>query len=187
MNRYAFRGTAIGVFVLTASLVAFAQAPQGQGQGRGDGRGAAPPAQNLQVLPKDMARPQLLQVMQNFSAALGVTCVHCHVFVGPNDPMNDFATDMKPTKDVARAMMRMVREINPSIQKAVASKPTDQVAAVGCATCHRGAAIPVVAPGTPGAPPPPRGQGPGGGGPPAGGPPAGAPPAGGAQPPGQGK
>ncbi|HZM60194.1 MAG TPA: c-type cytochrome [Vicinamibacterales bacterium] len=184
MNRYAFRATAIGVLVLAGSLVAFAQAPQGQGQGRGDGRGAPqPPPQNLQVLPKDMARAQVLQIMQNFSAALGVTCNHCHVFNGPGDPMNDFAGDTKPTKNVARAMMRMVREVNPAIQKAVASKPADQVAAVGCATCHRGAAIPVVEPGTPGAPPPPRGQGPGGGGPPAGGPPA----AGGAPPPGQGK
>ena len=186
MNRYAFRATAIGVLVLAASLVAAAQAPQapqGQGQGRGDGRGAPqPPPQNLQVLPKDMARPQLLQAMQSISAALGVTCAHCHVFVGPNDPMNDFASDMKPTKEVARAMIRMVREINPSVQKAVASKPADQVAPVNCATCHRGAAVPVVAPGTPGAPPPPRGQGPGGGGPP-----AGAPPAGDAPPPGQGK
>jgi hypothetical protein len=91
--------------------------------------------------------------------------------------MNDFAGDVKPTKNVARAMMLMVRAINPTVQKAVASKPVDQVAAVGCATCHRGAAIPEVAPGSPGAPPPPRGQGPGGGGPPAGAPPAGAPPA----------
>jgi hypothetical protein len=72
-------------------------------------------------------------------------------------------------------MMRMVREINPTVQKAVPSKATDQVAAVGCATCHRGKAIPVVEPGSPGAPPPPRGAGPGG-----------APPAGGAAPPGRG-
>jgi hypothetical protein len=114
------------------------------------------------VLPKDMARPQVLQIMQNFNAALGVTCVHCHMFVGPNDPMNDFASDTKPAKNVARAMMRIVREINPSVQKAVPSKATDQVAAVGCATCHRGKAIPIVEPGSPGAPPPPRGAGPGG-------------------------
>ena len=41
-------------------------------------------------------------------------------------------------------MIRMVREINPAVQKSVPSKATDQVAAVGCATCHRGTAIPVV-------------------------------------------
>ncbi len=48
------------------------------------------------------ARPQVLQAMQAFSAALGVTCVHCHVFNGPGDPMNDFAGDTKPTKNVAQ-------------------------------------------------------------------------------------
>jgi len=182
MNRHAFKATAIGSLVLAGSIVAFAQAPQGGGQGRpgGPGGGGAPqpPPQNLQVFPKDIARPQLLQAMQNFTAALGVTCAYCHVFNGPGDPMNDMASDAKPTKNVARAMMRMVREINPTVQKAAAAKPADQVAQVGCATCHRGAAIPVVAPGSPGAPPPPRGQGPGGGGPPGGAPPAGAPPAG---------
>ena len=74
--------------------------------------------------------------------------------------MNDFASDTKPTKNVARAMMRMVLEINPAVQKSVPSKAADQVAAVRCATCHRGEAIPVVAAGSPGAPPPPRGGGP---------------------------
>jgi hypothetical protein len=76
--------------------------------------------------------------------------------------MNDFVGDTKPTKNIARAMMRMVREINPTVQKAVPSKQATDVAAVGCATCHRGKAIPVVEPGSPGAPPPPRGAGPGG-------------------------
>jgi hypothetical protein len=165
-----------GVFVLAGSLTSSAaQAPQGQARG---GAAPQPLPQNLQVLPKDMARAQVVTIMQNFSAALGVTCNHCHVFNGPGDPMNDFAGDTKPTKNIARAMMLMVREINPTVQKAVTSKAADQVAQVGCATCHRGAAIPVVAPGSPGAPPPPRGTGPGGA--PGGGaaPPAGAPPAG---------
>jgi photosynthetic reaction center cytochrome c subunit len=175
MNRHVLRATTIGVFVLAGSMVAIAQAPQGGGQGRG---APQPPPTNLQVLPKDIARPQLLQAMQNFSAALGVTCNHCHVFNGPGDPMNDMASDAKPTKNIARAMMRMVREINPTVQKAVATKPADQVAAVGCATCHRGSAIPEVASGSPGAPPPPRGGGPGGGGPGGGGPGGGGPPPG---------
>jgi Photosynthetic reaction centre cytochrome C subunit len=158
MTRLSF-GLAVGVLVLAGSLGIAAQAPQAAPP---QGGGAPqPPPQNLQVLPKDMARAQVVQIMQNFSAALGVTCNHCHVFNGPGDPMNDFVGDTKPTKNIARAMMRMVREINPSVQKAVPSKATDQVAAVGCATCHRGAAIPAVAPGSPGAPPPPRGAGPG--------------------------
>ena|SRR5688572_16512256 len=163
MTRLSF-GVAVGALVLTGSLGIAAQAPQSappQGAPQGGGGGAPqPPLTNLQVFPKDMARPQLLQVMQAFNAALGVTCAHCHQFVGPNDPMNDFASDAKPAKNVARAMVRLVREINPMVQKSVASKPADQVAAVNCGVCHRGAAIPVVAPGSPGAPPP-RGAGPG--------------------------
>ena len=169
MTRLSF-GAAVGTLVLAGSLAVAAQAPQGAPP---QGGGAPqPPLTNLQVFPKDMARPQLLQVMQAFNAALGVTSAHCHQFVGPNDPMNDFASDAKPAKNVARAMIRMVREVNPLVQKAVASKPADQVAAVNCGMCHHGAAIPVVAPGSPGAPPPPRGAGPGAA-PSAGGPPPG--------------
>ena len=171
MTRFSL-GIAAGALILAGSMVS-AQAPQGAPpRGGGAGGGAPqPPMTNLQVFPKDAARPQVLQAMQAFSAALGVTCVHCHVFNGPGDPMNDFASDSKPTKNVARAMMRMVREINPAVQKAVPTKATDQVAAVGCATCHRGKAIPVVEPGSPGAPPPPRGAGAGPGGAPGAAPP----------------
>src|SRR5688500_5181936 len=140
MRRLSF-GVAVGVLVLAGSLAVAAQAPQAAPPGGG---APQPPPQNLQVFPKDMSRPDLLRVMQAFNTALGVTCAHCHQFVGPNDPMNDFASDAKPTKNVARAMIRMVREINPSVQKAVPSKAADQVAPVNCAVCHRGKAIPVV-------------------------------------------
>jgi Photosynthetic reaction centre cytochrome C subunit len=146
---------AFGVFVLAGSLAVSAQAPQGRG------RGAPPPLQNLQVLPKDMAFGDVIPVMQAFSAALGVTCEHCHVFNGPGDPMNDFASDAKPPKNVARAMMRMVGNLNMTVPTAV-NKPADQAARVTCAMCHRGSTTPEVAPGSPGAPPPPRGGGPGG-------------------------
>jgi len=153
-------GAAFGVFIIAVPLaVSAGQEPQGRG-----GRGGAPqpPPQNLQVLPKDMARPQVLQIMQAFNAALGVTCNHCHVFNGPGDPMNDFAGDVKPTKNMARAMLRMVGDLNTRVPEAV-GKSADQAARVTCAMCHRGATTPVVAEGTPGAPPPPRGAGPGGG------------------------
>jgi hypothetical protein len=164
-------GVVLGCLVLAGSSLAAAQAPaQGQpGQGQpaqgAGGRGAPqPPPQNLQVLPKDMARQQVVQIMQAINAALGVTCAHCHIFNGPNDPMNDFASDAKPQKNMARAMMRMTQGLGPQIAQAV-NKPADQALRAGCAMCHRGAAIPVVAPGTPGAPPPPAA--PAGGAPPA--------------------
>lgn len=151
MSRFSV-GAAALVLVLAGAMVS-AQAPAqpGQGQGRGGGRGGAPqpPPTNLQVLPKDWTRQQVVQVMQQFNQALGVQCAHCHVFIAPNDPMNDFASDTKPQKNIARQMMLMVRQINPLVQKAVAPKTVDQVAAVNCAMCHRGAAIPVVPPPTP--------------------------------------
>jgi hypothetical protein len=148
MTRFSFGAAALAL-VLMGSLVS-GQAPA-PGQGRGGGRGGAPqPAPtNLQVLPKDWTRQQVVQVMQQFNQALGVTCAHCHVFIANGDPMNDFAADTKPTKNIARQMVLMVREINPLVQKAVAPKAADQVANVNCAMCHRGSAIPSVPPPTP--------------------------------------
>jgi hypothetical protein len=89
--------------------------------------------------------------------------------------MNDFVGDTKPTKNMARAMMRMVTDMNAKVPEAV-GKPADQAARVTCAMCHRGTTTPTVAAGSPGAPPPPRGAGPGAA--PGGAPAAGAPPAG---------
>jgi len=169
MARLSTAVLAISSVVLAGSITTFAQAPAPPGQGRAGGA-PQPPLQNLQVFPKDMARPQLVQIMQAFSAALGVTCNHCHVFNGPGDATNDFVGDTKPTKNMARAMMRMVADMNAKVPEAV-GKPTDQATRVTCAMCHRGAATPLVAAGTPGAPPPPRGAGPGG--PPPGGAPGG--------------
>ena len=170
MTRLSTASIVCGVLVLAGSLTASAaQAPQEQGRG-----GAPqPPLQNLQVFPKDTPRAQVVTAMQAFSAALGVTCNHCHVFNGPGDPMNDFVGDNKPTKNMARAMMRMVGDMNAKVPEAV-GKPADQAARVTCAMCHRGATTPNVAAGSPGAPPPPRGAGPGAA---PGAPPAGAPPA----------
>ena len=144
-------GVAMGLMV-TATLGA--QAPPA-GQGRAGGAPAPPPA-NLQVLPKDIPRPQLLQTMQAFNQALGVQCNHCHQFVGPNDPMNDMASDVKPQKNAARAMLRMVQAINPQVASSV-NKTAETAVRVGCWTCHRGQAIPENPPALParaGGPPP---------------------------------
>jgi hypothetical protein len=118
---------------------------------------------NLQIFPKDAPRQQVIGAMQQFSQALGVTCAHCHDWE-QGRAANDMASDMKPAKNVARAMMRMTGPLNPAVQAAAAPKPAADVRAVGCWTCHRGAAIPEAPPALPAR----------GGGPPAGG----APPAG---------
>ena len=56
----------IAIFAFACAVpAAHAQLPQG-------------PPKNLQVLPKDMARPALIQRMREFSFMLGVRCQYCH-------------------------------------------------------------------------------------------------------------
>lgn len=107
---------------------------------QGQPGGAPPPPANLQVLAKDMPRPQVIQVMQAFTGALGVECNYCHVQEGRGG-RNDFAADDKPAKKTAREMMKLAREINDKLP-AVVGKPAGTATSVGCATCHRGVAIP---------------------------------------------
>ena len=95
---------------------------------------------NLQVLPKDVPRAELVRTMRGFAGALGVRCTHCHV--GPDNLEGmDFATDQRPTKVAARAMLRMVKSINGDFIKAL---PAGDAARqeVGCITCHRRSAKP---------------------------------------------
>ena len=71
-------GVAVGVLVLAGSLGVAAQAPQGQGQGRAAGgrrrRTAAASDQPSGVPERHDARQQVVQIMQQINAALGVTC-----------------------------------------------------------------------------------------------------------------
>lgn len=91
---------------------------------------------NLQVLPKDIPRAQLLGMMRGFTGALGVRCNHCHVAPGPNSLDGaDFASDAKEPKKVARVMMRMTQEINTRLLPQTGRSP---VLEVRCVTCHRG-------------------------------------------------
>src|SRR5690349_6309844 len=93
---------AVAFFTITASL-ASAQPPGGRAGAAGQPAGPS----NLQVLPKDMPREQLIPLMQNISAALGVACNYCHVQEGRGG-RNDMASDEKPMKKTAREMMRLV-------------------------------------------------------------------------------
>jgi hypothetical protein len=125
---------------------------------------------NLQVLPRDISRDQLLNVMRSFTRGLGVKCNFCHQVTAtePKEQL-DFASDAKPEKHVARVMVRMTNEINgPWLQrvetaenaaKSQVGRPapdTDarepQVPRVMCWTCHRGKTQPE----TPPPPPPPE-------------------------------
>jgi hypothetical protein len=123
--------------LLTASL-ASAQAPAAPAGGQR--AGGPPPISNLQILPKDSSREQVLTTMAAFTAALGVQCNYCHVQEGRGG-RNDMAADDKPTKKAARGMMLLAREINTKLPEAV-GKDAATTTRVGCATCHRGIPIP---------------------------------------------
>jgi len=91
---------------------------------------------NLQVLPTDIAKDELVETMRGFASALGVRCGHCHV--GGNGrglEGMDFAADEKKEKAIARVMLGMVQEINGTlIPRAAIENPIQ----VKCATCHHG-------------------------------------------------
>jgi tetratricopeptide (TPR) repeat protein len=101
-----------------------------------------PEPKNLQFFPKDMTAAQILPIMQNFNAALGVNCTYCHNSEPPVDnPKNDFASDEKETKKKARVMLNLARDINMKLQSEL-GKPANELTNVQCVTCHRGVAIP---------------------------------------------
>src|SRR3954466_9224663 len=106
-------GAAVGIVVLSASFAA----AQG-GATTGTAQAAPPPMTNLQIIPKDTPRPQVLATMQAFTQSLGVQCSYCHVFEGRGG-RNDMASDEKPTKKAARGMMLLAREINTKLPDAV--------------------------------------------------------------------
>ena len=129
-------GLALGTVLLTASA-ARAQTPAAAAGGQPP---AQPPMTNLQIIPKDTPRAQVVQTMQAIAASLGVPCNYCHVQEGRGG-RNDFATDEKPTKKAARGMILLTREINDKLPAALNKSP-EAATRVGCATCHRGVPIP---------------------------------------------
>jgi len=95
---------------------------------------------NLQVLPKDISRQELVTIMRGFSFSLGLRCINCHA---GNDTPNlagvDFAADTKDTKKTARAMLRMVDALNRDYLAKLEPATTTRV---DCATCHHGLSKP---------------------------------------------
>jgi tetratricopeptide (TPR) repeat protein len=89
---------------------------------------------NLQVLPKDTGKRELVSIMREFAGALGARCNFCHVGENPSSLEGyDFASDEPKNKNVAREMMKMAGQINETILPAAGVN-----ARVQCVTCHRG-------------------------------------------------
>lgn len=115
-------------FAVASSLCVFAQ------EGGNEKKYGPPPEpKNLKVL-MGMTGAQVIQVMRGMNAALGVECNYCHV-------VGKFDLDEKPTKETARMMLSMARDIN--------GKFGDGKQHVTCYTCHRGATEPATAPAAP--------------------------------------
>jgi hypothetical protein len=120
-----------GFLILSVTTSLMAQSAQAPWRG-----------ENLQYFPKDITRPQLLQRMREFSFALDVRCQHCHT--GGDGVSFDgvvFSSDEKPAKVKARAMLRMVNQLNNTVLASLPSRAEPRVS-VGCATCHHGLALP---------------------------------------------
>ena len=124
-------------FVLSAALVtAFSSGLQAQ---------IPEKFENLEVLPKDISRNELTQVMRAFALGLGVRCQYCHVVKAGANPNSleslDFKSDDKIEKKKARVMMKMVHTINTTLLPDVPERAQPQVN-VQCVTCHRGSPLP---------------------------------------------
>jgi len=93
--------------------------------------------ENLQALPKDITPEQLRSTMRSFATSTGSRCSTCHVYEDEADLSSyDFAADEKQKKLTAREMIRMVSDINSKVSE-IQAKPSAELVAVTCATCHR--------------------------------------------------
>lgn len=93
--------------------------------------------QNLKVLPKDWPGFRLRPVMVGFTRALGVRCSYCHKGEeGKPLTTYDFASDDNPNKNRARAMLRMLSDIEDDLKKIEPSG--DRRVNMWCHTCHHG-------------------------------------------------
>ena len=137
---------AVAVFAAAAlALTSGAQAPQTEPSAPPTGAPQhrefhIPPPKNLQVLPKDLTGEQVVHIMQGWAAALGTHCDTCHA-PNPNAQVQpgqrarlDFSLDVKPEKNTARLMYKMVHDINTNYIAMVGNGD----AKVSCGTCHRG-------------------------------------------------
>jgi hypothetical protein len=128
--------------VTTASASQDAPPAQPAQQGQAQGHHPIPKPTNLQVLPKNIAVPDLIALMRGYTGALGVECGFCHAS-DPNTHRPNFASDANPDKAIARIMITMTQEINAKYLSKVKdpdASPADKT--VTCGTCHRGNSMP---------------------------------------------
>ena len=116
------RTAVVVALTLAAALLVRAQG----GPPNPEGKTAEQFYKSIKVM-KGTPADQVIESMHLIRGALGVDCEFCH-------EETDRAADTKPAKETARAMMRMMMDLN---NNNFGSKQE-----VTCYTCHRGAAIP---------------------------------------------
>jgi len=83
---------------------------------------------NIQLL-KGVPAARFLDAMEGFTHALGTKCKECH-------DTENFASDDKTEKKIARGMVQMTKGINEQFIKTMPGMDKD--AFVSCYTCHHG-------------------------------------------------
>ena len=99
---------------------------------------------NLKVLPADIRRDSLVNIMRGFSLSLGVRCQYCHVGGnGVSFEGVEFAKDDDVHKQRARFMLRMVDSLNRVVLPQLPGL-TGAPLRIECKTCHRGGPRPLL-------------------------------------------
>jgi tetratricopeptide (TPR) repeat protein len=133
------RSIANSLVVCAIMLVVFATTPS-RGQAQEEDNGYS----NLRVLPENISRSDLGAIMQANSRGLGLPrrqgegCLYCHVgdMETPRGEW-DYASDSKPEKIRARAMLQMVADINGRHLAGIDDRVAPDLE-VSCYTCHAG-------------------------------------------------
>lgn len=101
---------------------------------------------NLKVLPKNITKDQLHDVMEEWEHALGTKCSFCHVRDTATRKM-DWVSDAKPEKEMARKMYKMTEMLNKKYFHAKKNELGMMAEeGVNCNSCHRGEEHPEVTP-----------------------------------------
>jgi|SRR5581483_10186335 len=94
---------------------------------------------NLKILPQDISKEDLHNLMESYTIALGVRCGFCHARKADTTQRGlDFSSDAKEEKGTAREMMKMVHTLNTTTFNWMNSTKPDTIHTIICYTCHRG-------------------------------------------------
>ena len=103
-------GTAIVVTIQDASRASEKSTNQNVAQTRPKDNPIPNTFVNLQVLPKDISKRDLVGIMKQFSVTFNVRCSYCHS-VSDDLTEGSFDSEEKPAKQKARELLRSVIEI----------------------------------------------------------------------------